>query len=183
MSDEAINRDNLRHVRTVVADPPWLERGGGRIQRGADRHYSLLSADSSVSVMLDWMKCYEIAEDAHMYLWVTNNHLEDGLKVMRDLGFRYITNVCWVKPSFGLGYYFRGQHELCLFGVRGRGSQVKTPDRSVSSVVKASKRKHSQKPDEFYELVERRSAGGYLYMFSRSEREGWYMEGDEVGLL
>jgi N6-adenosine-specific RNA methylase IME4 len=175
--------DELRSVSTIVADPPWLERGGGRIQRGAGRHYSLMGADASVLVMQEWMKSYEIAENAHMYLWVTNNHLEDGLQVMKDLGFRYITNICWVKPSFGLGYYFRGQHELCLFGVRGRGSQVKTDDNGVSSIVKALKRKHSQKPDEFYDLVERRSVGGYLYMFSRSERDGWYMEGDEVGVL
>lgn len=173
----------MRSVSTVVADPPWLERGGGRIRRGADRHYGLLGADESVSVMREWMEGYEIAEDAHMYLWVTNNHLEDGLKVMRGLGFRYVTNICWVKPSFGLGYYFRGQHELCLFGVRGRGSRVRTSARDVGSIVEAGKRRHSQKPDEFLDLVERRSSGGYLYMFSRSEREGWYMEGDEVGVL
>ena len=115
-----------RRVCTIVADPPWLERGGGRIQRGADRHYSLLSAEASVELMQEWMSGYEIADNAHMYLW---------------------------------------------------------EDNGVSSIVKAAKRKHSQKPDEFYALVERRSAGGYLYMFSRSERDGWYMEGDEVGVL
>jgi N6-adenosine-specific RNA methylase IME4 len=112
---------------------------------------------------------------------VTNNFLEDGLKVLKALGFKYITNISWIKPTFGLGYYFRGQHEICLFGTKGRGAAIKTDDRAISSVIKAPKRKHSQKPEAFYNLVEKRSVGGYLYMFSRSkDRHGWTMKGDQL---
>jgi len=171
-------------IRTIVADPPWNEKGGGRIKRGADRHYRLLKTDDGIDLMGDWLDTVKLGEDLHFYLWVTNNFLADGLRVFDALGFRYITNLCWIKPSFGLGYYFRGQHELCLFGTRGRGAALKRPVNSISSVIKAQKRKHSQKPEAFYDLVEARSVGDYLYMFSRSkQREGWTMIGDEVGKL
>ena len=173
-------------IKTIVADPAWNERGGGKIKRGADRHYRLLSTEGNIALMKDWLNEYEsyLNHDLHFYLWVTNNFLRDGFKVLDALGFRYITNIVWVKPSIGLGQYFRGQHELCLFCTRNRGFGVKTEDKTISSVMKADKRKHSQKPECFYELVEQRSEGKYLYLYSRSvERKGWIMRGDEVGKL
>lgn len=102
--------------KTIYADPPWLERGGGKVKRGADKHYSLMGVDDIINLM----KRIPVEDNAHLYLWVTNNFLKDGLKVVDELGFRYITNIVWVKDRIGLGQYFRGQHELCLFGVKGR---------------------------------------------------------------
>lgn len=172
--------------KTLIADPAWNERGGGKIKRGADRHYKLLSTDDNIDLMKGWLKDYEdqLNTDMHFYLWVTNNFLADGIKVIDALGFRYVTNIVWTKPSFGLGYYFRGQHELCLFATKGRGAAIKKKNNSISSVIKAPKRKHSQKPEEFYDLVEKRSLGEYLYLYSRqAPREGWTMLGDQVGQL
>lgn len=124
-------------------------------------------------------------ENAHLYLWVTNNFLEDGLKVMRELGFRYITNIVWKKDRIGLGQYFRGQHELCLFGVKGRlpyKHQVSATRSSCteSTVIEAPRRKHSQKPDEMYGKIENTSYPPYVEIFAREEREGWDSWGDEV---
>ena len=171
-------------ISTIVADPAWNEKGGGKIKRGADRHYDLMTTDENIALMKKWLKEEELADNLHFYLWVTNNFLPDGLRVIDELGFRYITNICWAKDSFGLGYYFRGQHELCLFATRGRGAALKKPDNAVSSLIRAKKRNHSQKPEAFYELVERRSMGDYLYMYSRSQpRKGWTMKGDQKGTL
>jgi len=166
--------------KTIVADPPWMEKGGGRIKRGADRHYGLLKVPDIIRVMAQCPHWNEVGDDAHLYLWVTNNHLQSGLTVMEALGFKYVTNICWAKDSFGLGQYFRGKHELCLFGVRGRGFATRTDDRSISSVLASPKGKHSTKPAEFYEMVEKRSLGPYLEMFARGQRQGWTCWGDEV---
>ena len=158
--------------RTVVLDPPWNESGGGRIKRGADTHYPLLKSADMPAV---------ISVDAHMYMWVTNTFLPDGLWLMSQLGFAYKTNVVWVKQRIGLGQYFRGQHELCLFGVKGNSYAVRTGDKTISSVVKADRGKHSKKPDVFLELVEKRSNGPYLEVFARRVRENWTCWGNEVG--
>jgi len=170
-------------IRTIIADPPWNESGGGKIKRGADRHYGLMKTPDIIALMKEWMAKHQHAENQHLYLWVTNNFLADGLRVIEALGFRYITNVVWAKPRFGLGRYFRGQHEICLFAVRNRGfdEQTRTPINNIPSLITAPLREHSRKPEEFYQLVESRSHGPYLEMFARTERgTSWSAEGNEV---
>ena len=171
-------------IRTIVADPPWNERGGGKIKRGADKHYSLMKRDGIAEVMSTWIEEEDLHDDLHLYLWVTNNFLADGIWVVNQLGFRYITNLVWAKPSFGLGRYFRGQHELCLFATRGRGFANRTEANDVASLIEAPKRLHSQKPDEFYQLVEKRSKGRYLELFSRRQpQREWTMKGNQIGII
>ena len=166
--------------KAIVIDPPWNERGGGKIVRGAQKHYKLMEPSQIIQTVMQCDHWKNVAENAHLYLWVTNNHLPDGLSVMDALGFRYITNICWSKNRIGLGQYFRGKHELCLFGTRGRGIVVRTSDRSISSLIEAPKTGHSRKPNAFYDMVARRSEGPYLDMFSRQVRSGWTVWGDEV---
>ena len=96
-----------------------------------------------------------------------------GLKVMEALGFRYVTNLCWAKNHMGLGQYFRGKHELCLFGVRGKGFSNRTSDRAISSLIEAKKTGHSTKPDAFYELVERRRSNRTLSWICLLESVGY----------
>jgi N6-adenosine-specific RNA methylase IME4 len=120
------------------------------------------------------------AKSSHLWLWVTNNYLDDGLFVMKALGFRYVTNLAWSKPSFGLGFYLRGQHELCLFGARGQSMPPQFRD--CGSVIQADKAAHSQKPAEFYELIERVSPGPRLEMFARVKRPGWDSFGNDPRL-
>lgn len=167
--------------RTILMDPPWNESGGGKIKRGADKHYPLIKPkDMFPTIVKAIQEKGSISEDAHCYMWVTNNFLKDGLVLMEQLGFRYITNIVWVKDRFGLGQYFRGQHELMLFGVRGKFHRNKIPDRSCASVIQAKRRKHSQKPDEQYTRIESISAGPYLELFARSLRMGWSSWGNEA---
>jgi len=173
--------------RCIVADPPWPEHGGGKIVRGAQRHYRLLSLTEIRDVMLAapvWKPC---RDGCHLWLWVTNNYLPAGLSLMEDLGFRYITNVAWAKMECpriagwvpqkpGLGQYLRGQHELLLFGVMGR----LLAHAKGSTLLPAPRRAHSQKPEEAYALVEMVSPGPRLEMFAREQREGWDSWGNEV---
>lgn len=171
--------------RCVMADPPWNEQGGGKVKRGADRHYPLMKTKDIIETMRDVLYVTPfrelgtslVAPNSHLWLWVTNNYLEDGLEVMRALGYRYVTNMAWAKDRFGIGYYLRGQHELCLFGVRG----VLPPlARNNPSLVNAIREAHSRKPDATYERIEAVSPGPRLEMFARRERPGWDVWGNEV---
>lgn len=165
---------NMRYC-TIMADPPWWESGGGRIKRGADRHYALMKTPA----IIEYMRTISFDENAHLYLWVTNSFLEDGMEVMRSLGFRYVTNLVWVKDRIGLGQYFRGQHELLLFGVKGR-APYKNESKAIPSVISAKRREHSRKPDEQYPIIEATSYGPMLEVFARSRRAGWDVMGNEA---
>jgi N6-adenosine-specific RNA methylase IME4 len=161
--------ESPKKYRTILIDPPWYEKGGGKIKRGADRHYPLLKTDEIIKVIKQ-SGVFNPDDNCHLYLWVTNNFLKDGLRVMEELGFRYITNLVWVKDRFGLGQYFRGQHELCLFGVKGK---LPARNRKTSTVIIEKRRAHSQKPTKIYEIIESVSYPPYLEMFARQTRLGW----------
>lgn len=170
-----------RSFATILMDPPWNERGGGKkYKRGADRHYPLLRTQEMPAVIYG-SGVFNPAEHAHLYMWATNSFLPDALWLMKCLGFKYKTNVVWVKEgNIGLGQYFRGQHELLLFGVRGRGPLVRTERRNLPSVLQAPRGRHSAKPPESHELIEARSNGPYLEMFARCQRHGWTSWGNEA---
>lgn len=211
----------MLEYKTFMIDPPWNESGGGKIKRGADRHYKLIRKKEGVRDAILNSGVFNPAEHSHMYMWATNNKLKDGLWVMEELGFTYITNITWVKTvdddiwsskrwkklldwaleegttnsamrwfldRAGLGQYFRGQHELLLFGRKGKGKDPSVFQDDVNlwgrkytgTVMFAPKSKHSQKPDQAYELVEARSKGPYLDMFARRARPGWDTWGDET---
>jgi N6-adenosine-specific RNA methylase IME4 len=163
--------------RCVAIDPPWLERGAGKIKRGADRHYNLMHTDGIIALLRFEIEP-KLANDCHLWLWVTNNYLPDGLLVMSALGFRYVTNLVWVKDRIGLGQYLRGQHELCLFGTRGATSLP--PIRNVPSALFCKKGAHSAKPQEAFDMIERVSPGPRLEVFAREKRPGWDAWGDQA---
>ena len=174
---------------TVIMDPPWSERGGGVCKRGADRHYPLMHVRDIYRTIVTAEPWLHVAANAHLYMWATNNFLPQALMLMGDLSFRYVTNLAWVKGEergahvdlqSGLGQYFRGQHELLLFGVRGDGYAVRTDRRNIGSVVLDRRTVHSRKPRSIYDLVEARSRGPYLEMFARTARDGWTAWGNEA---
>lgn len=163
----------------IYADPPWGEQGGGKIKRGADRHYPLMKTQNIMNLDVP------SARNAHLYLWVTNNFLMSGLRVMISWGFEYKTTITWVKDKFGLGQYFRGQTEHCLFGVKGNiPYKVENGKRQQGTTVIFSPRlKHSQKPPEMRQLIEKvsdREGFNKLEMFAREKVEGWDVWGNEV---
>jgi N6-adenosine-specific RNA methylase IME4 len=169
--------------KCVSVDPPWPEHGGGKIKRGADRHYSLLKVKDIAPTIMAADKWQPDLEGCHLWLWVTNNYLKAGLEVMEDLGFRYVTNMAWIKVKdynlqIGLGQYLRGAHELVLFGVMGKTMLPEV--RNIPSVVVAPRTKHSRKPQEAYDAIERVSPGPRLEMFAREARPNWSIWGDQA---
>ena len=172
----------MKKYSTILVDPPWYQRGGGKNKRGADRHYELMK-EKEIQASLMSILDNRVTDDCHMYMWAVGNHLPEALRIIESLGFRYITNIVWAKTRFGLGRYFRGQHELCLFATKGRGFSVRKDNNSVSSLIGGSlisPTTHSRKPVEVYDLIEDRSHGPYLEIYARNQRPGWDVYGNEV---
>jgi N6-adenosine-specific RNA methylase IME4 len=126
------------------------------------------------------------AETSHLYLWVPNALLDDGLRVMEEWGFKYKTNLVWYKTrkdggpdGRGVGFYFRNVTEILLFGIRG-SMRTQEPGRTQVNVIASRKREHSRKPDEAYDVIEACSPGPYLELFARHPRSGWVQWGNEV---
>lgn len=168
--------------KTIYADPPWQKTGAGKIPRGAQRHYPLMKFKEIV----EYMKQIPIDDNAHLYLWVTNNYLVEGIQLMKELGFKYITNRVWIKDKIGLGNYFRGQHEILLFGVKGKlpfKKSINNNTRSIcnlSTVINAKRKKHSQKPKKIYREIEETSYPPFVEVFARERFDGWDCYGNEV---
>ncbi len=166
--------------RCIAADPPWLERGGGKIKRGADRHYPLMKTPDIIDLMWDVLAPVMDPTGCHLHLWVTNNFLRDGLQVMDALGFRYVTMRTWAKDKIGLGQYWRGQTEQLLFGVMGKLPALNRTESTLIGKGLVPRGRHSEKPAIAYEEIERVSPGPRLEMFARGPRPGWTVWGNEA---
>ena len=168
-----------RYYRCILADPPWWEQGGGKIKRGADRHYQLLKKEGVLECMQESGVWRPATSGCHFWLWVTRTHLPSGLWLMEQLGFRYVSNAVWVKEKIGIGQYMRTQHEVLLLGTRGK-AMVPPTNRRPSTVVTEAQQQHSRKPEASYKLIETVSPGPRLEMFARRERAGWAAWGKGV---
>ncbi len=122
---------------------------------------------------------------AHLYLWVPNALLAEGLQVMTRWGFTYKTNLVWYKvrqdggpDRRGVGFYFRNVTELVLFGTRGANVRTLPPGRRMPNLLLSRKREHSRKPDQLYDVIEACSPAPWLELFARHPREGWTQWGD-----
>lgn len=173
--------------RCIVTDPPWAEKGGGKIKRGADRHYGLLSYAKIVDVHRAYFADVGGPDPAGclLWMWATSNHLVGALAVMADLGFRYVTQLVWVKttstgkPHVGLGQRTRQRHEPLLLGVMGKVPIPAPPDRP-HSVIEAPRGRHSEKPAVVFDLIERACHGPRLEVFGRAARAGWTVVGNQA---
>jgi N6-adenosine-specific RNA methylase IME4 len=175
-----------RRFKTILADPPWqFENRTGKV---APEHRRLARYGTLTLEHIKALPVAQAAEDtAHLYLWVPNALLPEGLAVMAAWGFRYKSNIVWQKvrkdggpDGRGVGFYFRNVTELLLFGVRGKNARTLQPGRTQVNIVSTRKREHSRKPDEQYELITSCSAGPYLELFARGERPGWAIWGQQA---
>lgn len=163
---------------TIMLDPPWdWGDEGDKDQLGRARpQYSTMTIDQLLELPVGALA----DADAHLYLWITNRSLPKGFQLIEKWGFRYITCLTWVKPSFGMGNYFRGSTEQLLFAVRG--SMPLRVKNAPTHFTLPRGEKHSSKPLEIHSMVETWSPGPYLELFSRSKRSGWISWGADAGI-
>jgi N6-adenosine-specific RNA methylase IME4 len=185
-ADDLMARAAGGAFRTVLADPPWQFQN--RTGKMAPEHrrlsrYATMDLDEICALPVAGI----VEAPAHLYLWVPNALLPEGLRVMAAWGFAYKSNLIWYKvrrdggpDRRGVGFYFRNVTEVLLFGVRGAKARTLAPARSQENVIATRKREHSRKPDEQYDLIERCSPGPRLELFARGPRAGWTVWGDQA---
>ena len=168
-------------------DPAWPELGGHN--RGADAHYKTMTVEQIIALPI--RDC--MADDAHYWLWATDNYLKAAFEVMDARGFRFVRTWEWVKGEeeqedelgdidlqVGLGQYGRNCHEHLLFGTKGQAC-VPPPDRRPKSVIVDRRTLHSAKPEKAWDVVERVSRPGPRVEFNaRVARPGWTAVGNET---
>ena len=175
---------------TIYADPPWqFSNRSGKI---APENKKLTRYETMTLDEIKALPVGEIAADAaHLYLWVPNALLPEGLEVLKSWGFTYKTNLIWEKvrkdggpDGRGVGFYFRNVTEILLFGVKTKRKndtfRTLQPGRSQVNLLRSMKREHSKKPDEFINLIESCSPGPYIELFARGTRDNWAMWGNQA---
>ncbi len=182
---EFITEIQEKNYKTILADPPW--RFQNRTGKMAPEHkrlsrYPTLSLDEIKEIPVHLVA----NKDSHLYLWVPNALLKEGLEVMAAWGFKYKTNLIWHKirkdggpDGRGVGFYFRNTTEIVLFGTRGSLRTLK-PGRTQVNIIKTQKQEHSRKPDELYDIIESCSPGPYLEIFARGKRTSWDAFGNQA---
>jgi N6-adenosine-specific RNA methylase IME4 len=186
LADELLRFARGRQFRTVLADPPWqFQNKTGKVapeHRRLSRYSTLTLADIKA------LPIERIVDTpAHLYLWVPNALLPEGLEVMKAWGFLYRSNIVWHKirkdggsDGRGVGFYYRNVTELILFGVKGKNARTLPPARSKVNIIQTRKREHSRKPDEQYPIIESCSPGPRLELFARGVRRGWSVWGNQA---
>lgn len=172
------NTDKKYHI--IYADPPWqYKRNGGK---SAEREYKVMPLEEIKDLPIN-----KITDDeAHLYLWITNPFIKEGLEVCESWGFEYKTMLTWVKtykdgsPVMGMGYYFRGCTEHIIFGVKNKKL---CNNKTTKNIIFSNQRKHSQKPDEVKDLIVNSSGDlPRIELFARQNTEGWDTWGDDPNL-
>ncbi len=170
---------------TILADPPW--RFQNRTGKMAPEHKRLNRYQTLLLNEIKEIPVQSVAgQNSHLYLWVPNALLKDGLEVMEAWGFQYKSNIIWHKvrkdggpDGRGVGFYFRNTTEIILFGIRG-SLRTLAPGRSQVNIIRTRKQEHSRKPDELYQIIENCSPGEYLELFARGARKNWDVFGNQA---
>ena len=175
-----------KKYKTIYADPPW--QFSNRTGKMAPEHKRLNRYSTMKLNDIKKLPVSDVADEkSHLYLWVPNALLPEGLEVMKAWGFEYKTNLIWEKvrkdgmpDGRGVGFYFRNVTEIVLFGIKGDNNRTLQPGRSQVNLLRFMKREHSRKPDEWIDLIERCSPGPYLELFARGDRKNWDMWGNQA---
>ena len=188
--EETINNFKMytqgKKYKTIYADPPWQFQN--RTGKVAPEHKRLNRYPTMKLEDIMKLPVGDVAEEkSHLYLWVPNALLPEGLQVMKAWGFEYKTNLIWEKTrrdgepdGRGVGFYFRNVTEILLFGIKGEKNRTLDPGRSQVNLIRAMKKEHSRKPEEFIRLIEDCSNAPYLEVFARGDRDNWDMWGNQA---
>lgn len=157
---------------TIYADPPW-QYGNQATRASTSRHYETMTVDAIAKLPIADLA----ATNAHLHLWTTNAFLFDAQRIIEAWGFTYKSCFVWVKKKMGIGNYWRVSHEFLLLGVRGRCEFGAHDEMSWREFPRG---KHSEKPDQVRELIERVSPAARLELFGRRACKGWTVWGNEI---
>lgn len=163
----------------IMADPPWKYDFAETDNRQIENHYPTGTVPEIAKYMRGEMLKNDVASDAVLFLWATVAKLTEAFELLDEIGFQYKTSAVWDKEKIGMGYWFRGQHELLLVATRGQFSPPEQENRR-SSVFREVRGKHSAKPVCVYEWIESAFPEAVkMEIFQRTQRTGWIGVGNE----
>lgn len=167
----------MKQYQLIYADPPWQYRNkntGGSMNSGADKKYQVMSLPDICNLPI-----FDITDkNCALFLWTTTPMLPDAFKVMRSWGFEYKTALYWRKiMSLGLGFWYRGQVELVLLGIKGK---LKAFRLQKANFIQTKALRHSEKPVEMRRLIEATGLMPRIELFARQKVDGWDVWGNEV---
>ena len=187
----------MKRYNVVYADPPWKIKAGRKIggYKMENGKQLFLSDDNKTRnteyphMTIQEIKNLDIknitAEDAHLYMWVTNAHLPFAFDILEAWGFKYSTTLVWAKNRMGggLGGTFKISTEFLIYARKGKlkpNEKIGNTWFNVKRTYVNGAPKHSKKPDFFYEMIEKVSPGHKIELFARSKRDGWDCWGNEL---
>ena len=175
--------DITKKYNVIYADPPWTFKTFS--DKGKDRspenHYNVMSLKDICNLPIS-----KIANDNSVLLmWVVDPLLDKAFEVINAWGFKYKTvGFTWAKTNrksmgffTGLGYWTRGNPEMCLLATKGKPKRI---SKSVPQLVVEQRREHSRKPDIMYNHIENLLEGPYIELFARTQRSGWDSWGNQT---
>jgi N6-adenosine-specific RNA methylase IME4 len=163
-----------KKYQIIYADPPWKYDFSETQSRDIENHYPTMDTDDICNLNIP------SADDSVLYLWATAPKLREALRVIDAWGFTYKTHAIWDKEKIGMGYWFRGQHELLLVATKGN-FQPPQPEDRVPSVFRDERKLHSQKPPVVYEIIEKAYPELIkIELFCRDPRDGWDSWGNQI---
>lgn len=172
-----------KKYQIIYADPPWSYKRGNIPNGGVNKHYNTMPIEDICALSIPTDK------NAILYLWATTALLPEALQVMKAWGFEYKSSMIWDKVKLGVGYWFRGQHEFLLVGVKGKVSPPPSKLR-VSSILRQPRTEHSRKPDKIRDLIATwypdatklemfARNDGNVNLFNENPFDGWDTFGNE----
>lgn len=166
-----------KKYKIILADPPWeykSKKTGRDMKHGASSKYPTMPLDDICD-----MNIKSISEkDSCLFLWATTPLLQEAFTVMDAWGFKYKTAIYWhKKTNGGLGYWFRGCVEMCLFGTKGKMKAFRCQE---PNFISSASKKHSQKPIEMYNLIESLDINPKIELFARDQRLNWDSWGNQI---
>ena len=173
---------NTKHG-VIYADPPWSFKtysDKGK-DRSPEKHYNVLNHNDICNLPVRNLA----RENSVLLMWVVDPLLDKAFEVIDAWGFKYKTvGFTWAKTNrtkmgffTGLGYWTRGNPEMCLLATRGKPKRL---NKSIPQLVVRQRQEHSRKPDIIYEHIEKMLEGPYIELFARRKRKGWTSWGNEV---
>jgi len=174
-------RDDIEHgvatlpeglFEVIAIDPPW------NYGREYDPDNSRVANPYPEMTQVQLLELQPpFADDSVLFLWTTHQFIWNAKELMDKWGFTYKANIVWDKERIGMGAWVRMQCEFCLVGIKGKPTWDNTTWRDI---IREARREHSRKPDAFYTMVESVTVGRRLEYFSREQRKGWEVFGNDT---
>jgi len=156
----------------IVIDPPWEYGTNYNPEtRRVASPYPEMSQQELLNINLP------SEDNCILWLWTTHKFIFDAKELINKWGFEYKCILVWDKDKMGMESWLRMQAEFCLFAIKGKPLW---DSKNIRDIIREPRREHSRKPEGFYQMIDNNFIGKKLDYFSRNERNGWDVFGNNT---